>query len=58
MVLSLTRSTLSLPCPEDPAVGLLESDELGFDVALDVGAVGVAETLDGAGVLSVARADV
>ena len=58
MVLSLTRSTLSLPCPEDPTVGLLKSDELGFDVAFDVTAVGVAEAFDGAGVLAVAGADV
>ena len=49
-----TRCALGLPCPEDPTVGLLESDKLCFDVTLDVGAVGVAEALDGASVLSVA----
>jgi hypothetical protein len=49
-----TRCALSLPCPEDPAVGLLERDKLCFDVTLDVGAVGFAEALDGASVLAVA----
>ena len=49
-----TRCALSLPCPKDPAVGLLECDKLCFDVTLDVGAVGVAEALDGASVLAVA----
>jgi hypothetical protein len=48
-----TRCTFSLPCPEDPAVGLLVCHELGLSEALDVGSVGVAQTLDGAGVLSV-----
>jgi len=50
----LTRCALSLPCPEDPASSLLVCHKLCFDETLDVGAVGVAEGFDGAGVLSVA----
>ena len=50
--------TFSLPGPEDPAISLLESDELGFDVSLDVGAVCIAQVLDRAGVLAVTGADV
>jgi len=58
VILSLTRSALSLPCPEDPAVSLLKGNELGFDVSLDVCAIGVAQAFDGTSVLSVARANV
>lgn len=50
--------TFSLPGPEDPTISLLESDELGLDEALDVGTVGITETIEGAGVLSVTGADV
>lgn len=49
---------LCFPRPEDPAVSLLKSDELGFDKALDVRAVGIAEALDGASVFTIAGADV
>jgi hypothetical protein len=49
-----TRCTLRLPCPENPAVSLLVCHELGLGEALDVGSIGVAETLDGASILSVA----
>lgn len=50
--------TFSLPGPEDPAISLLESDELGLDVALDVGAVCIAKVLDRTGVLAITGADV
>lgn len=49
----LTRCALSLPCPENPAVGLLVRNKLRLDETLDVGAVGITEALDGASVLSV-----
>lgn len=52
------RAGLRPPCPEDPAIGLLVGDKLGLDEALDVGAVGIGEALDGTGVFSIARADV
>jgi hypothetical protein len=49
-----TRCALGLPCPEDPAIGLLVCDKLCFDITLDVGAVGFAEALDRTSVLAVA----